>query len=292
MRLVRFCVAVALIICAAATAEARKPKPTTAPVMLPTIWQTWEFPGYGEVRVDMLAENGHVTGKITNSTTLKIALAGITFRTYRQPLSGVVAGTSHVQPTDISFGQVTLLTPLSDLDLEKGCALVFDSISIDFEFQNGARKTLKLNADANPPPLWYAPGPACAAQKQAYEAARLLAQLTAPLTGPIEKASGNGVSQPSVILKIDPVYTEKARAAAPEPQPSEISVFVLVIDTPDDVVTSVAATEEAAVRELYKYVRRKWNRPIPPPADDDDAVDLFFDSADSDYEIREQPLIR
>src|ERR1019366_6433273 len=113
MRLVRFCVAVALIICAAATAEARKPKPTTAPVMFPTIWQTWEFPGYGEVRVDMLAENGHVTGKITNSTTLKIALAGITFRTYRQPLSGVVAGTSHVQPTDISFGQVTLLTPLS-----------------------------------------------------------------------------------------------------------------------------------------------------------------------------------
>jgi TonB family protein len=78
---------------------------------------------------------------------------------------------------------------------------------------------------------------------------------------------------------------------AEAPPPSGRTVFVLVIDTPDDVITSVAATEEAAVRELYKYVRQKWNSPVPLPADDDDAVDLFFESGGSDYEIREQPLL-
>jgi hypothetical protein len=242
MRLIRFSLAVALTISAAATSEARKPKPTPAPVMLPTIWQTWEFPGYGEVRADLLAENGHVTGRITNSTTLKITLAGITFRTYRQPLSGLVTGTVYVQPTAIPAGQAALLGPFFDMYLEKGCALVFDSISIDFELQNGGRKTLRLNADANPPPLWYALGPACAAQKQAYEAAKppsgaakpepsvqpsqpradqarsagpctvpqvcslppASAPLTAPIAGPIEQV-GNGVSQPGVIFKVDPV---------------------------------------------------------------------------------------
>ena len=68
------------------------------------------------------------------------------------------------------------------------------------------------------------------------------------------------------------------------------SAFVLVIDAPDELVTAVAATEEAALRELRKYVRRNWKAPVPIPTDEDDAVDQFFSSPDYDYEIREQPL--
>ena len=73
---------------------------------------------------------------------------------------------------------------------------------------------------------------------------------------------------------------------------SRPTAFVLVIDTPDEVVTAVAMTEKAAVGELYKYVTKSWKSPVPIPADADDAVDQFFSSTDYDYEIREQPLIQ
>ena len=68
--------------------------------------------------------------------------------------------------------------------------------------------------------------------------------------------------------------------------------FVLVIDTQDELITAAAVSEEAALRELYKYVRRNWKSSVPIPAGDDDAVDQFFSSSDYDYEIREQPLIQ
>jgi hypothetical protein len=68
--------------------------------------------------------------------------------------------------------------------------------------------------------------------------------------------------------------------------------FVLVIDTPDELITAVAVTEKAALGELYKYVRKSWKASAPIPADDEEAVDQFFSSADYDYEIREQPLVQ
>ncbi len=85
---------------------------------------------------------------------------------------------------------------------------------------------------------------------------------------------------------------ELASGQRANPAALQTTAFVLVIEAPDDVVTAVAATEDAATKELYGYVRKHWFAPTQIPSNNDDAIDQFFSAGQYEYEIREQPLIR